>query len=115
MQDQVISASNYEQHSLNDQNVTTSARNADSNVKPFNIACPALAQGHYQVANSVQQGLAIKCGLAMSRFEYEPLSVLQKSNCKLHCIWSIVTDRTVHNDKPHTVKGRKNRPTKGTN
>jgi hypothetical protein len=38
MQDQVISASNYKQHILKDQNVTAiSAHNADSNVKPFNI------------------------------------------------------------------------------
>jgi hypothetical protein len=74
----------------------------------YTAACPALAQGdythrHYQVANSVQQGLAIKCGLSMPHFEYEPQSVLEKSNCKLHCIWSIMIDRAVHNDKPHTV------------
>jgi hypothetical protein len=38
MQDQVISASNYKQYILKDQNATAIyAHNADSNVKPFNI------------------------------------------------------------------------------
>jgi hypothetical protein len=38
----------------------------------------------------------------MPQFEYEPQSVLQKSNYELYCIRSKITDRTVHNDKPHT-------------
>ena len=39
----------------------------------------------------------------MPYFEHELQSVLEKSNYKLYYIRSIMTDRTVHNDKPHTV------------
>jgi hypothetical protein len=39
----------------------------------------------------------------MPYFEYEPQSVLEKSNYKLYYIRPTVPDQTVHNDKPNTV------------
>ena len=62
---------------------------------------------HNQVANTVTQELAMKCGLSkeppMSYYKYDPQSELQNATYSMYYDRSIITDRTVHNNKPDII------------
>jgi hypothetical protein len=82
-------------------------------IQYITIAYHALAQDDYthchnQAANTVHQELAIKWwlrkGWPMPCYKYEPQSMSENSHYVLHYDRSLITDRTVHNNRPNTVK-----------
>jgi hypothetical protein len=94
--------------------LTISADSADRNRhhSTYTGACRAPAHGdhthrHSQAANTVRQELAIKCGLSKGPpvpcYKYEPQAVLQNSSYKLYYDRPIITDRTIHRNRPNTV------------
>jgi hypothetical protein len=79
IQHHVISTNNYNKQILKE--LLISAENAKETIQHIACACYALAQSdythhHIQVANTVHQELAIKCGLPkeplMQFYKYEP-------------------------------------------
>jgi hypothetical protein len=87
-------------------------RETSETIRHVTGACYAIAQGDYiyrhnQVANIVHQELAIKCGLlkgpSTPYYKYDPQSVLENSNYKLYYDMSIITLRTIHNNRPDIV------------
>jgi hypothetical protein len=60
-----------------------------------------------QVANNVNQELAMKCGLSkqppMPYYKFDPQSVLQNATYNTYYNRSIITDRTVHNNMPDII------------
>ena len=72
----------------------------------------AQAQGddthrHSQITNIVHKELATNCGQSNRPstlyHKYEPHIMMENSNCRLYRLWSIATNRTVHNIRPDVV------------
>jgi hypothetical protein len=116
IQDKVVSASNCKKYILKDLNITNDIcihyQDKLETIQYIMSACSALAQGEYthrhnQVAKIVHQELAIKCGLLktppVARYKCEPQPVLEKSNYKPYHDRSIITDRTIHKNRPDIV------------
>ena len=59
---------------------------------------------HNHVANIVHQELAMKCGLLrgpqMPCYKYEPQSDSENSTYKPYYDKSVISDRTIHNNRP---------------
>jgi len=62
---------------------------------------------HNQVANTVTQELAMKCELSkeppMSYYKYDSQSVFQNATYNMYYDRFIITDRSVHNNKPDII------------
>ena len=78
----------------------------------YNWCCRALAEGDYtdshsQEAKTVRQELAVKCGVSkgapMPCYKHEPQSVLENTSYKLYYDRSIISDLTIHSNRPDIV------------
>lgn len=117
IQDQVIKTRNYRKAVLRDP-TTGDDKCRKCNTKIENIqhitgGCTLLAQNDYshrhnQLANIVHQELAVLHNLInetsrMPYYKYKPESVMENQNCKLYYDRAIITDRTVHHNRPDIV------------
>lgn len=115
IQDQVINTKNYKKYILKDRSVTNDScrrcHGKSETIQHITGGCPTLAQydytqRHNQVANIVHQHLAMQTGLLKDKepyYKYKPEPVLENAEYKLYYDRSIITDRTVHENRPDIV------------
>ena len=115
IQDQVIPTKNYKKYIMLDPKVENDkcrkCRTASETIQHITGACTMLAQTDYlhrhnQVANIIHQALALKYCLiekSIPYYKYQPANVLESTNFKLYYDRSIITDRTIHNNRPDIV------------
>jgi hypothetical protein len=111
IQDQVINTKNYRKHIIKDlaDDRCRKCRSHPETIQHITGACPNLAQTDYthrhnQVANIIHQNLAVKHSLipynSVPYYKYSPSSVLENNTHKLYFDRAILTDRTIHFNRP---------------
>lgn len=113
IQDQVIHTKNYRKFIVKDKNLQND-RCRKCSRQPETIqhiigACPSLAQTDYthrhnQVAQIVHQKLAITYKIIDDKpcpyYQYVPKPVLENANYKIYYDRAILTDKTIHHNRP---------------
>ncbi|KAL0812006.1 hypothetical protein ABMA28_009402 [Loxostege sticticalis] len=113
IQDQVINTRNYKKYILKDPNLTNDkcrkCNRLPETIQHITSACPSLTQTDYthrhnQICNIIHQKIALKHKLIAENpppyYQYTPKPVLESSSHKLYYDRAILTDRTVHNNRP---------------
>lgn len=125
IQDQIINTKNYKKHIIKDSTVTDDrcrkCHNQPETIQHITGACPNLAQTDYthrhnQIANIIHQRLALKYELIPDThtpyYQYTPKTVLENSTHKIYYDRAILTDRTIHYNRPDiTVRDKINKIT----
>ncbi|XP_039759615.1 uncharacterized protein LOC120633471 [Pararge aegeria] len=124
IQDQIIETRNYQRHIMRILNLPTDlCRKCNSNsetIQHITGACKLIAQTEYkhrhdQAANIIHQKLAYKYNLISNLkpipyYKYVPESVLENNEYRLYFDRAILTDRTIHYNRPDiTLQDKKNR------
>lgn len=111
IQDQVIDTRNYQKHIIRTPNITDTCRRCCSGsetIQHITGACKAIVQTDYkhrhdQVAAIIHQYLAYKYKLIEEKvpyYKYTPQSVLEDNYYRLYWDRTIITDKTVHYNRP---------------
>ncbi|CAG4968893.1 unnamed protein product [Colias eurytheme] len=112
IQDQVIETRNYRKHIMKiptTQDICRKCHNSTETIQHITGACSAIVQTDYkhrhdQIANIIHQKLAIKHKLIdktpVPYYKYIPETILENCNHKLYFDRAILTDRTVHYNRP---------------
>lgn len=112
IQDQVINTRGYRKHILKESQLPDDrcrkCRLQAETIQHITSACKLLAQTDYlhrhnQVANIVHQKLALKHKLTDSKepyYKYVPQTVLENTTHKLYFDRAIITDKTIHHNRP---------------
>lgn len=114
IQDQVINTKNYRKHIIKDPTITTDkcrrCHAQSETIQHITGACTALTQTDYthrhnQIANIIHQHLAIKHKLIQNNsntpfYKYMPETILENDEYKLYYDRAILTDRTIHFNRP---------------
>lgn len=111
IQDQVIDTRNYQKHILKIPNTTDNCRRCSSSpehIQHITGACKAIVQTDYkhrhdQVAAIVHQSLAHKYGFITQKvpyYKYQPETILESQNHKIYWDRTIITDKTIHYNRP---------------
>lgn len=120
IQDQIIDTRNYRKHIIRDNTLQTDlCRHCHSNsetIQHITGACRSIAQTDYkhrhdQVAAIIHQYLAIKYKLIKDKtsyYKYKPEIILESINYKLYWDRTIITDKTVHFNRPDITLHDKN-------
>ncbi|XP_064292512.1 uncharacterized protein LOC135310067 [Plodia interpunctella] len=118
IQDQVINTKNYQKYIIKDAHIRDDKCRKchihSETIQHITGACPHLTQTDYthrhnQVANIIHQKLAHKHNLLQTTnkptpyYEYLPKPVLENNTHKLYYDRSILTDRTIHYNRPDIV------------
>lgn len=122
IQDQVIDTRNYQKHIIRNPNIADTCRRCCSSsetIQHITGACKAIVQTDYkhrhdQVAAIIHQYLAHKYKLIDEKvpyYKYTPQSVLENSNYRLYWDRTIITDKTVHFNRPDVTVLDKNNKT----
>lgn len=125
IQDQVINTKNYRKYIIKDPTIRDD-KCRKCNTQPETIqhitgACLTLTQTDYthrhnQLANIIHQQLALKHKLIQNTntpyYNYKPQTVLENDSCKLYYDRAILTDRTIHYNRPDiTLQDKNNKVT----
>ncbi|XP_050549514.1 uncharacterized protein LOC126910674 [Spodoptera frugiperda] len=111
IQDQVIDTANYQKYIIRRPNYNDSCRRchgASETIQHITGACRAIAQTDYkhrhdQVAAIIHQSLAIQTKLVSDKvpyYKYKPQAVLENEHFKLYWDRTIITDKTIYNNRP---------------
>ena len=111
IQDQVIHTRNYRKHIMRDLTVTDVCRhchNSTETIQHITGACMAIAQTDYkhrhdQAAAIIHQCLAFKYHLLSEKipyYKYKPQTVLESQYYKIYWDRTIITDKTIHHNRP---------------
>ncbi|KAL0822073.1 hypothetical protein ABMA28_005438 [Loxostege sticticalis] len=113
IQDQIINTRNYKKYILKDPHLITDkcrkCNRQSETIQHITSACPNLTQTDYthrhnQICNIIHQKLAFKyqllTGKPLPYYQYTPKPVLESSSHKMYFDRAILTDRTVHNNRP---------------
>ncbi|XP_026323226.1 uncharacterized protein LOC113232673 [Hyposmocoma kahamanoa] len=113
IQDQIINTKNYRKFIIKDSSVINDkcrkCRIQPETIQHITGACTALAQTDYthrhnQVANVIHQNLALKYALIHESitpyYKYTPQTILENTTHKLYYDRAILTDRTIHFNRP---------------
>ncbi|XP_075975709.1 uncharacterized protein LOC142976307 [Anticarsia gemmatalis] len=110
IQDQVVETKNYRKYIIKNLNVDTCRKcnSSPETIQHITGACKTLAQNDYkhrhdQVANIIHQKLAHRYNLIDSitpYYKYTPQTVLENTTTKLYFDRAILTDRTIHYNRP---------------
>lgn len=123
IQDQVIDTRNYRKHIIHDHTLVTDrcrhCHGASETIQHITGACKSLAQSDYkhrhdQVAAIIHQHLAFKYKLITEKtayYKYKPQTVLESTEFKLYWDRTIITDKTVHFNRPDLTLLDKNNKT----
>ncbi|KAG6462064.1 hypothetical protein O3G_MSEX013040 [Manduca sexta] len=113
IQDQVINTNNYKKYIVKDPNTHNDkcrkCHRHPETIQHITGACPTLTQTDYthrhnQVVHIIHQKLAIKPKLIpnklMPYYQYTPKPVLENTNYRMYFDRAILTDKTIHNNRP---------------
>lgn len=113
IQDQVIETRNYQKHIIKTPLSSDLCRRCNSSsetIQHITGACRAIVQTDYkhrhdQVANIIHQELALKYNLIPSSsktayYKYTPETILENTTHKLYFDRAILTDKTIHYNRP---------------
>ena len=114
IQDKVISTKNYRKHIVKDGSIEDKCRKChmtSETIEHIVSGCPLLAQTYYlhrhnQIANIIHQKLAIKYKLLQEStpyYKYKPQAVLDNQNYKLYYDRAVITDQTIHHNRPDII------------
>lgn len=112
IQDQVIDTRNYRKHIIHDRTMASDmcrqCQNSSETIQHITGACRSLAQSDYkhrhdQVAAIIHQHLAFRYKLIAQKtayYKYTPQTVLESTDFKLYWDRTIITDKTIHFNRP---------------
>lgn len=112
IQDQIIATRNFRKYIIKDPNQPTDTcrhcNSASETIQHITGACKSLAQTDYkhrhdQVAAIVHQHLAHKytlTGEMIPYYKYKPETILENRNVKIYWDRTIITDKTIHYNRP---------------
>ena len=110
IQDQIIETRNYKKHIIHDTQIDLCrhCHSASETIQHITGACKSIAQTDYkhrhdQVACIIHQYLAKNLNLiseTVPYYKYKPQSVIDTAEYKLYWDRTIITDRTVHHNRP---------------
>lgn len=112
IQDQIIATRNYRKHIIRDPNQQTDmcrhCNTASETIQHITGACKSLVQTDYkhrhdQVAAIIHQQLAHKFKLIedmIPYYKYKPETILENRNHKIYWDRTIITDKTIHYNRP---------------
>jgi hypothetical protein len=110
--DQVNATNNYRKYILKDNTIDTDlcrhCQKESETIQHITGACSQLVstaykQRHDQVCKIIHQKLAYKYGLlnkTMPYYKYIPNTILENETIKLYWDRSLITDKTIHNNRP---------------
>ena len=112
IQDQIVATRNYRKYIIKDPNQPTDlcrhCNNASETIQHITGACKSLAQTDYkhrhdQVAAIIHQQLAFRFKLVTEMipyYKYKPEISLENTNYKIYWDRTIITDKTIHFNRP---------------
>ncbi|XP_073962028.1 uncharacterized protein [Choristoneura fumiferana] len=112
IQDQVIDTKNYQKHIIRRSNTTTDfcrhCHSSSETIQHITGACKSIAQTDYkhrhdQVAAIIHQYIAFKHKFISEKqpyYKYKPQSVLENDSYRIYWDRTIITDKTVHYNRP---------------
>ncbi|CAK1584730.1 unnamed protein product [Parnassius mnemosyne] len=123
IQDQVIDTRNFQRHIIRAPNLRTDTcrhcHSSPENIQHITSACRALAQTDYkhrhdQVASIIHQHLALKFKFIQKitpYYKYKPDIILENNNHRIYWDRTIITDKTIHFNRPDITMYDKNNKT----
>lgn len=125
IQDQVINTKNYRKHIIKDPQITNDkcrrCHMQPETIQHITGACTTLTQTDYthrhnQIANIIHQKLALKHNLIQKTntpyYNYSPQTILENTTHKLYYDRAILTDKTIHYNRPDiTLRDKLNKTT----
>lgn len=115
IQDQVIATKNYLKFIVKDTNTPSDTcrqcANAPETIQHITSGCSMMSatdytHRHNQVAKIIHLKLALHHKLLHSKtpyYEYNPSGVIENDDCKLYWDRSVITDRTIHANRPDII------------
>lgn len=113
IQDQIINTKNYRKHIIRDTTITNDkcrrCHSQSETIQHITGACTTLTQTDYthrhnQIANIIHQKLALKHTLIQNTntpyYNYTPQTVLENDTHKMYFDRAILTDKTIHYNRP---------------
>lgn len=116
IQDQIINTKNYRKYIIKDPSLTDDkcrkCHNQPETIQHITGACVTLTQTDYthrhnQLVNIIHQNLALKHNLIQNSYtpyyNYKPQTILENATHKLYYDRAILTDRTIHYNRPDVL------------